>query len=118
MASELELRHEGGGMLAFYRDGKRVREIGPTPGWNFRDRDELIVGFNSRATPQDGAVSEDAFRDAVFDGSAVLAAVSERERKFVSPESVSAVLDAVNRLARAAIAARGGATRGNGGGHG
>jgi hypothetical protein len=41
-----ELRHIGGGLLALYKGGEQVKEIGVTPGWDFRDRDEVIIRYN------------------------------------------------------------------------
>jgi hypothetical protein len=47
---------------------------------------------------------EDAFSaaliDLLYDGNAVLAAVSERDRKWAGPEAVAAVLDTLARTAR------------------
>lgn len=40
------MRHEGAGLLALYQGDRRVREIGITPGWNFKDRDEVITRYN------------------------------------------------------------------------
>jgi hypothetical protein len=41
------VRHIGGGLLAIYRGDEQVREIGVTPGWSFRDRDEFIARYNA-----------------------------------------------------------------------
>lgn len=41
-----------------------------------------------------------AYMDAVFDSNAVYAALTDRAKSFVSPEALSEVLDAVNRVAR------------------
>jgi hypothetical protein len=41
------VRHMGGGLLAIYRGNEQVREIGVTPGWSFRDRDEFIARYNA-----------------------------------------------------------------------
>lgn len=43
---KLHMRHTGGGMLCLYDGDDLVREIGVTPGWDFKDRDEVIVRFN------------------------------------------------------------------------
>lgn len=46
-AQGVHVRHIGGGLLALYRGDEQVREIGVTPGWNFRDRDEFIARYNA-----------------------------------------------------------------------
>lgn len=41
------IRHVGNGDLAFFVGDKDVRDLGVTPGWDFRDRDEVIARFNA-----------------------------------------------------------------------
>ena len=41
------VRHLGGGMLALYEGDTFIREIGVTPGWEYRDRDEFIARYNA-----------------------------------------------------------------------
>ena len=40
------IRHEGGGQIALYKGNEFIRDIGPTPGWDFKDRDEIIARYN------------------------------------------------------------------------
>ena len=42
------IRHIGGGLLALFNGDKQIREIGGTPGWDFKDRDEIITAFNNQ----------------------------------------------------------------------
>lgn len=44
------VRHLGGGLIALFQGDEMVREIGVTPGWDFKDRDEFIVRYNDHAT--------------------------------------------------------------------
>lgn len=44
--SAYHLRHVGGGLLQLYKDDEMVRDIGTTPDWNFKDRDEVISRYN------------------------------------------------------------------------
>jgi hypothetical protein len=43
------VRHIGGSLLAIYENDSFIRDIGPTPGWDFQDRDEFIVRYNAHA---------------------------------------------------------------------
>lgn len=47
----LRVRHVGRGLLALFRGDEEVREIGVTPGWSTRDRDEFIARYNAHAQP-------------------------------------------------------------------
>lgn len=42
------IRHIGNGLLALFDGDTQIREIGVTPGWDFKDRDEIIIAFNNR----------------------------------------------------------------------
>jgi hypothetical protein len=52
------VRHIGGGLLAIYEGDTFIREIGPTPGWDFKDRDEFIVRYNAALQSQQVASSD------------------------------------------------------------
>ena len=43
------IRHVGEGLLVLFEGEKCIREIGVTPGWDFKDRDEIITAFNNRS---------------------------------------------------------------------
>lgn len=56
----IRVRHIGGGLLALYRGDELLREIGVTPDWDFRDRDEFIARYNAaHPDPQPQGAGED-----------------------------------------------------------
>lgn len=74
------LRHIGHGLIALFKGDEQIREIGITPGWDFKDRDEIITRYNEMQDPEgsqillkksyDGESIYDASRDfgEAFDG--------------------------------------------------
>ena len=58
--SDYHARHLGGGLIALYRGDEEVREIGITPGWHFKDRDEFIARYNRDAALQSEKARADA----------------------------------------------------------
>jgi len=75
--SDYHARHLGGGLIALYRGDEQVREIGITPGWHFKDRDEFIARYNRDTALQ----SEKARADAL---EAELAALKARIERLVA----------------------------------
>jgi len=64
------MRHTGGGLLALFDGDEQAREIGVTPGWDFRDRDEVITRYNDYAALQaelDAVRGKLGLRDFAYD---------------------------------------------------
>ncbi|GAB3744976.1 hypothetical protein [Lysobacter olei] len=76
------MRHIGGGLLALFdEDGDYVREVGVAAGWNFMDRDVVIVRYNAYTTAQrrierlEGALR--AIRDSTFRNAVTLRGMAD-----------------------------------------
>jgi hypothetical protein len=58
------------------------------------------ISAKKKAPPVAAATACSAFPDVLFDGPAVYSELKDRERRYTTPENVSAVLDAVVRILR------------------
>lgn len=78
------MRHIGGGVLALYDGHRQVREVGGTPNWDFKDRDEVITRYNDyRGQVQDTDTWESAIVDEIVTCHIEASTVSETPRQLL-----------------------------------
>lgn len=74
------IRHIGNGLLVLFDGEKEIREIGITPGWDFKDRDEVISSFNKQIEQNNSGLLN--LLDKKYDGEAIYDATRDFAETF------------------------------------